>query len=226
MQPQGRAAARAIAQRNPSLAIFLAICMRSRTFNTLSAADWVSPAESLLPPPPPLPACRLGLLPQLPVRYDAHPLPAARPQVPKGGGLQRRGPRSLPGRGEAGHGAAGQHPQARPDARAGAVSRPRGARRRGADPAASPFNPESTLQVVWLENTKVRRYPIDSRGALQSPDPATWQAALRQYLADLECPLSPDSAGQPALLQWLLLHAGEAERGGMQGRRGGWQGQG
>ncbi|KAL4434617.1 hypothetical protein ABPG77_002740 [Micractinium sp. CCAP 211/92] len=61
--------------------------------------------------------------------------------------------------------------------------------------------------LVWLENTKVRRYPLDGRAALQSPDPATWQAALRQYLADLECPLAPTGASRTALMQWMLLHA-------------------
>ena len=69
--------------------------------------------------------------------------------------------------------------------------------------------------VVWLENTKVRRYPVEARAALQSPDPATWQAALAKYLADLECPLAlgGGSGGPRAVLQWLLTHAGACRRG-------------
>lgn len=63
--------------------------------------------------------------------------------------------------------------------------------------------------VVWLENTKVRQYPIDGRAALQSPDPAAWQAALTKYLADLECPLRPEAGNHRAVLQWLASHAGE-----------------
>ncbi|KAL4447482.1 hypothetical protein ABPG75_004701 [Micractinium tetrahymenae] len=78
-------------------------------------------------------------------------------------------------------------------------------------PRVDGFSPEDPAHfqaaVVWLENTKVRRYPIDGRAALQSPDRATLQAALRRYLSDLECPLALDSASQPALLQWLLLYA-------------------
>lgn len=79
-------------------------------------------------------------------------------------------------------------------------------------PRADSFSPDDPAQfqaaVVWLENTKVRRYPIDSRGALQSPDPSIWQAALQQYLQDLECPVRLEGANQRAVLQWLLTHAG------------------
>ncbi len=66
--------------------------------------------------------------------------------------------------------------------------------------------------VVWLENTKVRQYPIDGRAALQSPDPAAWQAALTKYLADLECPLRPEAGNHRAVLQWLASHAGVLAR--------------
>lgn len=64
--------------------------------------------------------------------------------------------------------------------------------------------------VVWLENTKVRQYPIDGRAALQSPDSAAWQAALTKYMVDLECPLRPEAGSQRAVLQWLASHAGAA----------------
>lgn len=50
-----------------------------------------------------------------------------------------------------------------------------------ADPAAL------QAAVVWLENTRVRRYPIDGRAALQSADPVAWRAALQQYLTGAVC---------------------------------------
>ncbi|PSC68454.1 hypothetical protein C2E20_7928 isoform A [Micractinium conductrix] len=78
----------------------------------------------------------------------------------------------------------------------------------GATP--SPDDPEQLQAVVvWLEHTKVRRYPIEGRATLQSADPATARAALQQYLADLECPLrlQPGNGGERAMLQWLLTHA-------------------
>ena len=79
-------------------------------------------------------------------------------------------------------------------------------------PRAEGFNADDPAQfqaaVVWLENTKVRQYPIDGRAALQSPDPAAWQAALAKYLTDLECPLRPEAGNHRAVLQWLASHAG------------------
>ena len=59
---------------------------------------------------------------------------------------------------------------------------------------------------VWLENTKIRAYPIDGRKQLQSPEAATWHAAFTKYLADLECPLPPE-APRRTLLRWVLTHA-------------------
>lgn len=79
-------------------------------------------------------------------------------------------------------------------------------------PRADSFNPDDPGQfqavLVWLENTKVRQYPMDGRQQLQSGDPAEWRAALQKYLADLECPIKPDAANHRAVLQWLLTHAG------------------
>ncbi|EFN59917.1 hypothetical protein CHLNCDRAFT_18675 [Chlorella variabilis] len=78
-------------------------------------------------------------------------------------------------------------------------------------PRADSFNPDDPGQfqavLVWLENTKVRQYPMDGRQQLQSGDPAEWRAALQKYLADLECPIKPDAANHRAVLQWLLTHA-------------------
>lgn len=59
--------------------------------------------------------------------------------------------------------------------------------------------------LVWLENTKIRQYPIDGRKQLQSTDPGAWQGALAKYLADLECPVPPADRGGVA--RWLLTHA-------------------
>jgi len=88
-------------------------------------------------------------------------------------------------------------------------------------PRVEGFSPDDPSQfqaaVVWLENTKVRQYPIDGRAQLQSPEAAAWQAALQQYLTDLECPVRLEGGNQRAVLQWLLAHAGE--RAGGAGRR-------
>lgn len=59
--------------------------------------------------------------------------------------------------------------------------------------------------LVWLENTKIRQYPIDGRKQLQSSDAAQWEAAFAKYLADLECPVP--GASRAAVLRWLLTHA-------------------
>ena len=75
-------------------------------------------------------------------------------------------------------------------------------------PRVSPPAPWPTPWPTPAARAQVRRYPIDGRGALQSPEPATFRAALARYLADLECPLQLAPGGEPALLQWLLQHAG------------------
>eukprot|EP00887_Chlorella_sp_A99_P003222 scaffold9.g3222.t1 len=76
---------------------------------------------------------------------------------------------------------------------------------------ASEFNPDDLVQyqalVLWMENTKVRRYPIDGREALKAADPAAWEAGFARYLADVECPLKLESGNRRAVLQWLLAHA-------------------
>lgn len=64
--------------------------------------------------------------------------------------------------------------------------------------------------VLWLENTKIRRYPIDQRSHLAvSQDFHQWSASLERYLVDLGCPLGwSNGANRHAVLQWLLIHAG------------------
>jgi RLL motif-containing protein 1 len=63
--------------------------------------------------------------------------------------------------------------------------------------------------VVWLEQTKIRHYPLDGRQQLKSADTATWHAALEKYLGDLACPVAWNSGSNSVpVLQWLLNHAG------------------
>jgi hypothetical protein len=85
-------------------------------------------------------------------------------------------------------------------------------------PRADAFNIDDPAQlqaaVVWLENVKIRRYPIDGRQQLQSAVSAAWQAALQQYLSDLECPVQLQHGNHSAVLQWLLTHAGPVGCGG------------
>lgn len=79
-------------------------------------------------------------------------------------------------------------------------------------PNADSFDAEDPSQfqavVVWLENTRIRLYPIEGRQQLQNRDPVQWQAALQKYLADIESPIKYDGANHRAVLQWLLMHAG------------------
>ncbi len=81
-------------------------------------------------------------------------------------------------------------------------------------PATDAFDPRDPDQfqsaVVWLENTKVRHYPEPDRHPLKSNDPAVWRAALDKYLTEVECPIKGEASNQPAVLQWLLTHAGAA----------------
>jgi hypothetical protein len=65
--------------------------------------------------------------------------------------------------------------------------------------------------VLWLENTKIRRYPIDQRSHLAvSQDNAQWTPSLEGYLDDLGCPVTwKNGTNRHAVLQWLLIHAGK-----------------
>lgn len=59
--------------------------------------------------------------------------------------------------------------------------------------------------LVWLENTKIRQYPIDGRSQLNSQQHDDWDKAFHKYLTDLECPISvQDKIGS---MRWLLIHA-------------------
>lgn len=86
-------------------------------------------------------------------------------------------------------------------------------------PSVDSFNVNDPEQlqaaVVWLENTRIRHYPVEGRQELQSKDCKKWQAALQKYLTDLESPIVYDGANQRAVLQWLLMHAGERRQAGV-----------
>nr|CAG4636402.1 EOG090X0ARU [Eubosmina coregoni]SVE69977.1 EOG090X0ARU [Eubosmina coregoni] len=56
--------------------------------------------------------------------------------------------------------------------------------------------------VIWLEDQKVRRYKIEERESLRNSSENDWDAMLKQYLADLDCPYS--QASRPEILDWLL----------------------
>lgn len=78
------------------------------------------------------------------------------------------------------------------------------------------FNVEDVKQfrslVYWLENTKIRCYPVEGRTELRNVDAAEWDAAFKQYLVDVECPC-PFGEGEKlaAVLDWLLSAAVGAE---------------
>lgn len=81
-------------------------------------------------------------------------------------------------------------------------------------PRAEEFSPADYAQyqalVLWLENAKIRHYPIHGRVALQSSDAVAWDSGFKKYLADIECPveLGGDGGNYLAVLEWLLTHAG------------------
>lgn len=63
--------------------------------------------------------------------------------------------------------------------------------------------------VVWLENVKIRQYPVEERKQLGDIKSATWHDTLTKYLSDVDCPLELDPSGSNtgAVLQWLLNYA-------------------
>ncbi|KAF8058070.1 hypothetical protein HT031_005730 [Scenedesmus sp. PABB004] len=61
--------------------------------------------------------------------------------------------------------------------------------------------------VAWLENVKIRHYPVAERGPLGDLEGADWPAAFEQYVADLECPLALAADNRQAVLEWVLSFA-------------------
>ena len=60
--------------------------------------------------------------------------------------------------------------------------------------------------VLWLENQKIRQYPVSEREGLRSADLPSWEAAFGQYLKDLSCPYTYASLSHA--VQWLCSRAG------------------
>ena len=55
---------------------------------------------------------------------------------------------------------------------------------------------------MWLEDQKIRRYKIEEREALRDTDKDDWDKAWKQYLYDLDCPVSTEPKNE--ILDWLL----------------------
>lgn len=78
-------------------------------------------------------------------------------------------------------------------------------------PKAANFNhqdePAFRALVAWLENVKIRHYPVAERKALGDVKSASWPDAFAKYLQDLECPLPLTADNRQAVLQWMLSFA-------------------
>ena len=79
-------------------------------------------------------------------------------------------------------------------------------------PKRAEFNVHEPQQIQnlidWLENTKIRQYPVDARQPLKSPDQAEWHAAMTQYAERVGCPYpwgGPET--HTRVLEWVLGHA-------------------
>ncbi|CAB4001217.1 UPF0568 C14orf166 homolog [Paramuricea clavata] len=59
--------------------------------------------------------------------------------------------------------------------------------------------------VVWLEDIKIRLYPINDRTALRDTENKDWPDVFKQYMKDLDCPVNPERKEQ--VLDWLLGYA-------------------
>lgn len=80
------------------------------------------------------------------------------------------------------------------------------------------FNPENETQfrqmVVWLEDMKVRLYPIEERQNLRNINDSNWEETLRKYLKDLVYPYDDESIKDRVVLSdWLIGSAVRFEYG-------------
>ena len=68
------------------------------------------------------------------------------------------------------------------------------------------FSDENDLRslVLWLEEQKIRRYPIDQRKGLRDFQSNQWQSHYENYLKDLKCPFQSNNV---QALCWLLGQA-------------------
>eukprot|EP00741_Cyanophora_paradoxa_P022698 tig00021494_g21920.t1 len=80
-------------------------------------------------------------------------------------------------------------------------------------PRASQFTTEDEevrALVVWLEDMKIRHYPIEGREPLRTFN-AEWGKVFAKYLAELECPLAVGAEVKPPysaqLVDWIVGHA-------------------
>ncbi|BFZ11640.1 hypothetical protein BsWGS_14679 [Bradybaena similaris] len=81
------------------------------------------------------------------------------------------------------------------------------------NPDAFDITDENKFQcvVVWLEDQKIRHLKIENREPLRTAKGDVWIDALKQYLAQLNCPY--DVSDRRALLDWLLGYAVRLEFG-------------
>ena len=85
--------------------------------------------------------------------------------------------------------------------------------------------------IVYVEDTTIRSLPVAARHGLKSTDPAVWFPAVRQYVSDLQCPISETRQAEhgeekglvvsAGALTWVLGHAvGLAYDDGVAGTQG------
>ncbi len=65
--------------------------------------------------------------------------------------------------------------------------------------------------IIWLEDQKIRHYKIEDRVALRNIVAGNWEDALRKYLDELGCPISPSE--KMSMVDWLLGYAVRLEYG-------------
>ncbi|KAK9868289.1 hypothetical protein WJX84_005579 [Apatococcus fuscideae] len=61
--------------------------------------------------------------------------------------------------------------------------------------------------VSWLESRKIRQYKPEQRAGIGNLSGAEWDVHFKQYMQDLECPVTHDTDVLPDMLDWLLHHA-------------------
>ncbi|CAM9687326.1 unnamed protein product, partial [Chrysoparadoxa australica] len=63
--------------------------------------------------------------------------------------------------------------------------------------------------VCWLEDRKIRAWPVEQREPLRNKDPnaEAWDKGYESYLAFIECPFRPAVHGEASAMEWLLQKA-------------------
>jgi len=80
------------------------------------------------------------------------------------------------------------------------------------------YNPQDENQfrqmVVWLEDMKIRLYPIDERQSLRDTQNPQWDQTFSKYLQDLKCPYTNEMIkDRTAISDWLIGAAVRFEYG-------------